>query len=69
MKQKVEDAQMTATSVQLDAVTTVHAKRSVYVHNINAITAKHKLRMKKSHTIIEADEPTGLSQVRGEAGA
>ena len=49
MNQKIEEAQMTATSAQLDAVKTVHAKRAVFVHNINTITAKHKLRMKDSH--------------------
>ena len=43
MNQKVEEAQMTVTAAQLDAVTTVHAKRSFSVHKINSITAKHKL--------------------------
>ena len=44
---------MTATAAQLDAVTTVHAERAVSVHNINAITAKNKLRMKDSHAMRE----------------
>ena len=38
-----EEAQMTATDAQLDAVTTVHAKTYVSVHNINAITSNNKL--------------------------
>ena len=44
---------MTATASQLDAVTTVHAKRAVSVHKINAITVKHKLRMKDSRDMRE----------------
>ena len=43
MKQKVEEAHMTATAAQLDAVTTVHAERAVFVHKINAITFNHKI--------------------------
>ena len=42
---------MTAIAAQLDAVTTVHAERAVSVHNINAITTKHKIRMKDSHAM------------------
>ena len=42
---------MMATAAQLDAVTTVNAKRAVYIHNINAITVKHKLIMKDSHVM------------------
>ena len=48
INKNVEEAHMTVTDVQLDAVTTVHAKRSVSVHNINAITAKRKLLMNDS---------------------
>ena len=44
---------MTATATQLDAVTTVHAKRYDSVHNINSITAKHKFRTKDSHVMME----------------
>ena len=44
---------MTATDAQLDAVTTFHAEISVSVHNTNAITDKHKLLMKYSHSMRE----------------
>ena len=44
---------MTVTAAQLDAVTTVHAERSVSVHKINAITSKHKIRMNDSHAMRE----------------
>ena len=44
---------MTATSAQLDEVTAVHSERAVSVYKINAITYKHKLPMKDSHTIRE----------------
>ena len=53
MSQKVEEAQMTSTAAQLDGVKTVHAKITVSVHNINAIPAKHKLRMKESRAMRE----------------
>ena len=53
MIQNVEEAQMTAADEQLYAVMTVHAKRAVSVHKINAITAKHKLRIKDSYSMRE----------------
>ena len=49
--QKVEEAQMMATTAQLDAVTTVLSERAASVHNINAITANHKLPMKEYHAM------------------
>ena len=53
MNQKFEEAQMTATAAQLDALTTVHSKRAVSVHKINSITANHKLGMKEYHAMRE----------------
>ena len=53
MNQNVEETHTTATSAQVDAVTTFYAKRSVSVYIINAITAKHKLQMKDSHSMRE----------------
>ena len=53
MTQKVEEVQITATAAQLDAVTTVQAKRAVPSHKINDITDNHKLLMKDSHAMWE----------------
>ena len=44
---------MTATAAQMDAVTTVHAERSAYIHKTNFVASKHKLRMKDSHSMRE----------------
>ena len=44
---------MTSTAAQLDALTTVHAKIAVYIHKINAIISKHKLRLEDSHSMTE----------------
>ena len=53
MNQKIEETQMTATTAQLDTVTKFHAKKSVSIHKINAISSKHKLRMKYAHATRE----------------
>ena len=66
MNQKVEEAKMTSTASQLDAVTKVHAKRAVSVHNINTITAKHKLRMKYSRAMRE-EQMNQLVSLKSEA--
>ena len=65
MNQKFEEAQMTDTIAKVDAVTKVHAERPVSVHKINAITAKHKLIMKNSHSMREKQMNQLVSQVRG----